>query len=36
MPAAIWTVAALTAAAGLVALVRMYETHPLGVNPTEG
>jgi MFS family permease len=26
--AAIWTVAALTAASGLVVLVRMYETHP--------
>ena len=28
MPAAIWTVAALTGASGLVVLVRMYETHP--------
>jgi MFS family permease len=26
--AAIWTVSALTAASGLVVLVRMYETHP--------
>jgi MFS family permease len=30
MPAAIWTVAALTGASGLVVLVRMYETHPRG------
>ena len=28
MPAAIWAVAALTGASGLVVLVRMYETHP--------
>lgn len=28
MSAAIWVVAALTAASGLVALVRMYESHP--------
>jgi len=28
MAAAIWTVAALTGASGLVALVRMYETNP--------
>jgi MFS family permease len=28
MPAAIWTVAALTGVSGLVVLVRMYETHP--------
>jgi MFS family permease len=28
MPAAIWTVAALTGASGLVVLMRMYETHP--------
>ena len=28
MPAAIWTVAALTGASGLLVLVRMYETHP--------
>ncbi len=28
MHAAIWTVAVLTAASGLVVLVRMYETHP--------
>jgi hypothetical protein len=26
--AATWTVAALTAASGVVVLVRMYETHP--------
>ena len=29
MPAAIWAVAALTGASGIVVLVRMYETHPL-------
>lgn len=29
MPAAIWAVAAMTAASGLVVLVRMYETHPV-------
>ena len=28
IPAAIYTVAALTAASGLLAFVRMYETHP--------
>jgi hypothetical protein len=28
MPAAIWTVAAITSASGLVVLTRMYETHP--------
>jgi MFS family permease len=28
IPAAIWVVAALTAASGLVVAVRMYETHP--------
>jgi hypothetical protein len=28
MLAAIWTVALLTAASGLVVLLRMYETHP--------
>jgi MFS family permease len=28
IPAAIWSVAALTAASGLVVLARMYETHP--------
>jgi len=28
MPAAIWTVAALTGASGFVVLIRMYETHP--------
>ena len=37
MPAAIWTVAALTGASGLVVLIRMYETHPAGSRrpPTE-
>jgi len=30
IPAAIWVVAALTAASGLVVAVRMYETHPRG------
>jgi MFS family permease len=28
MPAAIWVVAALTGASGIVVLIRMYETHP--------
>jgi MFS family permease len=28
MPAAIWAVAALTAASGVIVLVRMYESHP--------
>jgi MFS family permease len=28
IPAAVWTVAALTAASGLVVAIRMYETHP--------
>ena len=28
IPAAIWTVAALTAASGIVVLIRMYESHP--------
>jgi MFS family permease len=28
IPAAVWTVAALTAASGLLAALRMYETHP--------
>jgi MFS family permease len=28
MPAAIWVVAALTAASGIVVLIRMYESHP--------
>jgi hypothetical protein len=28
IPAAIWVVAALTAASGVVVAVRMYETHP--------
>lgn len=28
MPAAIWIVAALTAASGIVVLTRMYESHP--------
>ena len=32
--AAIWVVAALTAASGFVVLVRMYETHPPGLGPT--
>jgi MFS family permease len=47
MPAAIWAVALLTAASGLVALIRMYETHQRraavpaeeprrGVSPTGG
>jgi predicted MFS family arabinose efflux permease len=31
MPAAIWAVAALTGASGIVVLVRMYETHPAGM-----
>jgi MFS family permease len=30
IPAAVWTVAALTAASGLLVAVRMYETHPRG------
>ena len=30
IPTAIWVVAALTAASGLVVAVRMYETHPRG------
>jgi MFS family permease len=30
MPAAIWAVAALTGASGLIVLIRMYETHPAG------
>ena len=30
IPTAIWAVAALTAASGLVVAVRMYETHPRG------
>jgi hypothetical protein len=34
--AAIWAVAALTAASGLVVLVRMYETHPRGASPGAG
>ena len=29
IPAAIYAVAALTAASGIVAAVRMYETHPI-------
>jgi hypothetical protein len=29
LPAAIWTVAALTAASGIVAAVRKYETRPV-------
>lgn len=28
IPVAIWAVAALTAASGIVVIVRMYETHP--------
>jgi MFS family permease len=28
IPAAVWTVAALTALSGLVVAARMYETHP--------
>jgi MFS family permease len=32
---AIWVVAALTALSGLVVLVRMYETHPMGANLSE-
>jgi MFS family permease len=31
--AAVWAVAALTAASGLVVLIRMYETHPPGASP---
>ena len=34
MTAAIWVVAALTAASGFVVLVRMYETHPRRLGPT--
>ncbi|CAN5595786.1 MFS transporter [soil metagenome] len=34
--AAIWAVAALTALSGLVVLARMYETHPVELNLTEG
>ena len=33
--AAIWTVAALTAASGIIVLVRMYETHPRRGGETE-
>jgi MFS family permease len=33
--AAVWTVAALTAASGIVVLVRMYETHPHPDGATE-
>ena len=33
VPAAIWVVAALTAASGLVVAVRMYETHRPGTHP---
>ena len=32
--AAIWVVAALTAASGFVVLLRMYETHPRRLGPT--
>jgi predicted MFS family arabinose efflux permease len=28
MPAAIWVVAVLTAASGILVLIRMYESHP--------
>jgi MFS family permease len=35
IPAAIWTVAALTAASGFVVLVRMYETHPASSQSAE-
>lgn len=31
IPAAIWVVAALTAASGLVVAARMYETHPRSI-----
>ena len=31
--AAVWAIAALTAASGLVVAVRMYETHPAPVRP---
>jgi MFS family permease len=34
--AAIWAVAALTAASGVVVLVRMYETHPASARPPSG
>jgi MFS family permease len=34
--AAIWAVAALTAASGIVVLVRMYETHPPSARPASG
>jgi MFS family permease len=33
--AAIWAVAALTALSGLIVLVRMYETHPVGATLSE-
>jgi MFS family permease len=33
MPAAIWMVAALTAASGIVVLIRMYESHPASLRP---
>jgi MFS family permease len=35
LTAAIWTVAAVTAASGLVVAGRMYETHPRGAAPAE-
>ena len=35
MAAAIWIVAGLTAASGIVVLIRMYETHP-GPNGAQG
>jgi MFS family permease len=35
IPTAIWSVAALTALSGLIAAIRMYETHPSQRRPTE-
>jgi MFS family permease len=34
--AAIWLVAAITAASGLLVAIRMYETHPCPATPTPG
>ena len=34
MPAAIWVVAVVTVASGLIVLIRMYETHPAGSRRT--
>jgi MFS family permease len=34
LDAAVWAIAALTAASGLVVAVRMYETHPVGPSTT--